>query len=915
MKRKTLKRICLILIAALTVIFIASALIPSLLGQNTVSADTIYDQMPLQDDSVPWYAFIRQFAQNLFFAIISSIILVLNSVFLGFLALTEMLFKLVTDANFISISFTGPDNPFVYPNWLIIRDLANIGIVIGVIYSGLRMTLGMGNFDSKRTLVRLIGLAFLINFTPALLGLIIDGSQIATNYFFQMSGGTTSAAMGGQVIDSFGNILNPGENHLVSLIQNLSLGFVAIFLGFLYLILSATFLIRYVILWILVIISPVAFLAYAFKGGEKYWQKWWSNFISWTFVGIPIAFFIFLAAQFQKSGEPIWSESANRIGEQLSAPGVTQGSEGSISVQAFEPLIPAILIYIGYIVSLSLAPSFTKTVSGYVGKGYKSAGRWATKEARYRSAQVKDRAVQKARSDSLYDTAGRLKISTDGWNDPKKSHAVRAQVAKSIIEKDEADNKAKAQASRYLSTEKQISERQFEHSQFGQKIQKSDITELETMLYEPTPRFAPKVGGMAPARRRAMIIQQMMNKDENKARKILKNFSPNEQENEQMIAVFADMGSNYENAAKQYILSQVGRHGQSIKDREASLGFPRGFLEKVIKQASEKDAELIAHIYQQASNAKDKENQEIILNNLIEAHPKTILAVLRRLKIEEKRPMAQKMMKAAEILGMQKEFSTTRKILEHQWYIEEYSREEEVLVQKEKEERLRKQKEVEDQHNIDWYFENPADKNNRLSSTPSSGGGGGEKRETKNPSPLRTRQGGSGKTTTKPSQDPSTTTSEESIGIKKVKERIQQTVKEEQKKKSQEEAQEVQDLIQEMTEITQEIEKIDDETEKRDLFVKKLWPEFKHLSQADREKVMAEIGSAEWTKNEIDKSEWQELKNDLIEQASEIKELSGQPERKAMLDTLTQDFWRRYSRLDKEKQEQVRNEIRKNLYG
>jgi hypothetical protein len=67
---------------------------------------------------------------------------------------------------------------------------------------------------------------------------------------------------------------------------------VAIVIFFLYFFL---FLFRYMALWILVILSPLAFVSYVFPFTKKFWDLWWNNFLQWCIIGIPAAFFMWLA--------------------------------------------------------------------------------------------------------------------------------------------------------------------------------------------------------------------------------------------------------------------------------------------------------------------------------------------------------------------------------------------------------------------------------------------------------------------------------------------------------------------------------------------------------------------------------------------------------------------------------------------
>lgn len=667
MKKKTFKRICFLLIALLAVaVFVA----PEFAGQAEAN---IYEDMPIASPGATgFWGWLFSIFEDFFWGLVATVVLIMNSIFLGALAVAEMLFNVVASPNFISQSFTGPDNPFVYPNWVFVRDLANIGIVLGVVFCGLKIAFGLDSRATKTSLITLIALAFLINFTPVLLGLLIDAAQIIMNHFMG-EGLTHTAGLGSGLIGSFRNVRDmSGDSQMISLIQMFTLGTVCLFLAFIYFILAVVFLVRYIVLWILVILSPLAFLAYAFKGGQKFWKMWWSNFISWTFVGVPIAFFVALAGWMYGYGTPLWTTSAGTIAENISL--ADQAGRGVISPAAFAPLFPGILIAIGFVISLNIAPAFTKTVMGYTKKGFHGATAWGWGQAKYRARQRWDRSREKYHAQSVKSEAQRLGISTAGWDDRKAGYAVRAKVAKEVTEHKDAEGAQKAHASRYLSVHKDIDQRKLDHSRFGKKIKEASNEELDALIYQPASKFAPQTRG-AVAKKRAMAMQEHMRRDKSGAMKKFKNlFSLDEQESFETITAFGGLGPAFEDTFKKFIISQLPKHGTAIKKNAAALGIDEGFIDKTIKKISKEDADPVAHAIQKAS----EENKQLIMENLVEADTKAILETIRRLKLNEKRPFAMNLMATAQNTGKAetKQFERTAWALKNQWYIKEYELEE-----------------------------------------------------------------------------------------------------------------------------------------------------------------------------------------------------------------------------------------------
>jgi hypothetical protein len=71
------------------------------------------------------------------------------------------------------------------------------------------------------------------------------------------------------------------------------------FAGFIFILFSALFIMRYIMLWILVILSPIAFVSYILpitRRGRSLlsWRTWWEQLVAWAIIGIIAAFFLYL---------------------------------------------------------------------------------------------------------------------------------------------------------------------------------------------------------------------------------------------------------------------------------------------------------------------------------------------------------------------------------------------------------------------------------------------------------------------------------------------------------------------------------------------------------------------------------------------------------------------------------------------
>lgn len=220
---------------------------------------------------------------------------------------------------FGAISMTNPaNNQIINIGWTLLRDLTNMFFILGLAYIGLATALNFASFNTKKTFTTLILIALLINFTPVICGLIIDGTNIIMNFFLSEVNFNSIAT---SYKDTESHLQIPGEKDLgerISFVvfRYLSVGIYATLAGITLTIFGGLLLIRHFIVWLLVILSPLAFFCHIFDFSEQWYKKWWSTFISWAFIGIPAAFFLYLANHLlvlAKAGKILGGEEATQF--------------------------------------------------------------------------------------------------------------------------------------------------------------------------------------------------------------------------------------------------------------------------------------------------------------------------------------------------------------------------------------------------------------------------------------------------------------------------------------------------------------------------------------------------------------------------------------------------------------------------
>lgn len=279
--------------------------------------------------------------------------------------------------------------------WVMIRDVANMFFVVALLVIAFATILGLEQYEWKKGLVKLIIMAIFINFSNMIAQLIIDIAHVFTITFLN----AISATAGGNLINMFklekitsmangGSLGNTPEGFQMgilgaSIVATLFAIMAAVAIGA-YVIIMA---IRVVVLWALIILSPIAYVAYAIPKGEKYAQEWWSEFTKYVIAAPVMVFFLWLAFATLGSGQII-SEIQSGVGVVPLQQGNDQLSISLSEVSSWENmanfLIAMVFLLLGIKKTQETGVEGSGMISGAVNFGKKvatiatgyAAGRW-----------------------------------------------------------------------------------------------------------------------------------------------------------------------------------------------------------------------------------------------------------------------------------------------------------------------------------------------------------------------------------------------------------------------------------------------------------------------------------------------------------------------------------------------------------
>ena len=302
-----------------------------------------------------------------------------------FLTIAAYLVKVALNINFELLK-----SPVVQTGWQIVLNFTNLGFVLAIIVMAFATIFRVQSYAMKKTLWKLIVAALLVNFSLVIAGAFINISDVFSRFFIDRIGGVTGPA---KWADAFASMFRAqallkveevaGAKGFIDTatgvvnmfgplaLQNFaSIFFVALFTVFAAITLLATavmLLIRYVFLGILLLLSPIVWLLWIFPSTKSLWQKWWSQFLRWTFFAPIMLFFISLSMSVMKY-QP---EAVRKITQDTVLTGNVKLTFG---VEVIGEMIIVIgLVMGGLFAANSLGITFASTAYGWarsIGKGF-----------------------------------------------------------------------------------------------------------------------------------------------------------------------------------------------------------------------------------------------------------------------------------------------------------------------------------------------------------------------------------------------------------------------------------------------------------------------------------------------------------------------------------------------------------------
>ncbi len=281
--------------------------------------------------------------------------------------------------------------------WQAFRDIANMSFIFILLYIGIKTIIGEGGDSTKKMLRSVIIAAVLINFSLFFTKVIIDASNIITIGFYNgivnQAGGDPNSLGSGvsnilmsnlglttifDVSSSATALANKGFQYTI--IMGIGGSAFILTAAFTFLFAAGLFLIRYAVLIILLLLSPLAYAGQILPSTQGQAKKWWDSLMGQV-IFAP-AYMLMLWAVIKMVGNGLFKTPTQGFADALAGTESAAGTLGGAGATNMGVIINFIIIIILLNACALIAKTFAGRSGAFVqkaiGKAEGYARRWTT---------------------------------------------------------------------------------------------------------------------------------------------------------------------------------------------------------------------------------------------------------------------------------------------------------------------------------------------------------------------------------------------------------------------------------------------------------------------------------------------------------------------------------------------------------
>lgn len=275
--------------------------------------------------------------------------------------------------------------------WGLVRDFVNMFFILILVFLAIATILRINKFSDKRLLFFVIFAALLVNFSKPITIFVIDVSNLAMTFFIDNIQSanvsySTTLLKNMDFKDALWADIKGGDMEIaryIGLIVGAAFKFILAVMLF---VLALSLVIRIVALWVLIILSPLAFFGIALPGTFLSALKdgWVKKLVYWCFFGPVLLFFLWLSLVMVDA----ITTTVNTPGlqKELKFEGLDFGeATKTFVVGAMKITIPYVaaiyMLFYGYSLTKSMSAGVGNSVLGLMNKGQGFMSRWGKRGA------------------------------------------------------------------------------------------------------------------------------------------------------------------------------------------------------------------------------------------------------------------------------------------------------------------------------------------------------------------------------------------------------------------------------------------------------------------------------------------------------------------------------------------------------
>lgn len=264
--------------------------------------------------------------------------------------------------------------------WKTIRDIANMAFIFVLLYAAIRTILGIGS-DTKKLIVNIVVVAILINFSLFFTKAVIDASNVLAITFYDaiapsalrsdLSRGLSGELMGPLRIQSLWKITEDTFKGKQLIIIGVMGTVVSLIAAFVFFAVAIMFVIRFVVLIFVIILSPLAFMGFILPQLKTQKDQWLDALLGQAFFA-PIYFMLTWVVIIISRG--LLTSTGGDMREVFTGVIGADGNVTSPTPESLALLVNFIIMIVFLIASLIIA----KQWADKAGHGVPGLTKWAT---------------------------------------------------------------------------------------------------------------------------------------------------------------------------------------------------------------------------------------------------------------------------------------------------------------------------------------------------------------------------------------------------------------------------------------------------------------------------------------------------------------------------------------------------------